>query len=218
MSRFAALFGVAGKFFTASRIYAWLSVAFVGLASAVLSWTAGYTKGYEHAEALGSAAYSTLDALHAKAVATAERDARMRLEKAQARIVELTDQLQTKTTELKDTKHALKHASNRVTTVYVPALDAAPIALPEPVFTWGFVRLWNDAVGAGAAGVSQTRCATRTATTADTTEAAHTGLCDDLSPSGLTQNDLLHWIADYGERCQGIEARLRTHMLITPEF
>lgn len=127
------------------------------------------------------------------------RDEQRKTIQAGAELVQLRQRLASTQTEL---ARRVAH----VTTTYRPAPDAPAIALPEPVFTWGFVRVWNAATGACA--VPEANAASRDDATASACQPPGADAAGDLEPSGLSEADILHGVNDYASRCRGIEAQL----------
>lgn len=181
----------------------------LGLAYAGGRWQ-GYGSGYDQAKAQGDADLANLKAAHADAVAKAEVEARQRLLLAQHDATRLGDALSEARAELQATQTQLKRRIAHVTTSYRPAPGAAAQALPQPVFTWGFVRLWNDAIGAGGPRLPEAGTACGADPKAGAAQGADAGLCrDELTPSGLTAADVLAHVTDYGARCLGLEQQLK---------
>lgn len=127
------------------------------------------------------------------------RDQQRQAIQAGAELVQLRQQLAS-------TQTALARKVAHVTTTYRPAPDAPAVALPEPVFTWGFVRVWNAATGACA--VPAADAAGRADAEARACQAPGADPAGDLAPSGLSEADILHGVNDYASRCRGIEAQL----------
>lgn len=150
-----------------------------------------------HTQQLLDAESARLDGEIAAAIRL--RDEQRKAIQAGAELLQARQQLAAAHTQL---ARSIPH----VTTVYRPAPDAPPIAIPEPVFTWGFVRVWNAATGACA--VPEADAAGRDDATASACQAPGADPAGDLAPSGLSQADILHGVNDYAARCRGIEAQL----------
>lgn len=127
------------------------------------------------------------------------RDEQRKAIQAGAELVQIRQQLASTQTEL--TRKVV-----HVTTTYRPAPDAPAVAIPEPVFTWGFVRVWNAATGACA--VPEADTASRNDATASACQPPGADAAGDLAPSGLSEADILHGVNGYVSRCRGIEAQL----------
>lgn len=185
-----------------TRLNALLAALVLAGVTGLVAGGAGYALGHRVAKADGDAALSTLQKDYAEAAAKAADDARLRLVaevKLNNRLAqELADE---KAAHAQEKQSLLRRIAN-VTTVYVPAPGLAPRPLPRAVFTAGFVREYNAAIGLPAAGTGAA-----TAGAGGTPEAAQ---APDawLRDSGLSQSDILAHIADYGERCRNVEAQV----------
>ena len=154
-----------------------------------------------------------LKAAHTEQLLNAESDrlateiaAGQRLRDEQRKVIQAGAELVQVRQQLASTQTELARRVAHVTTTYRPAPDAPAVALPEPVFTWGFVRVWNAATDACA--MPEAHAAGRDDTTASACETPGTDQAGDLAPSGLSEADILHGINDYATRCRGIEAQL----------
>jgi hypothetical protein len=91
-----------------------------------------------------------------------------------------------------------------VTTVYRPAPAAQPLPIPACVFTRGWLRRYNAAIGAElpaaaeAAGVPAQAPGPAAAAAGD----------DDLAPAAIDQASVLNHHIDYGARARDLEAQL----------
>ncbi len=185
-----------------TRLNALLAALVLAGVTGLVAGGAGYALGHRVAKADGDAALSTLQKDYAEAAAKAADDARLRLVaevKLNNRLAqELADE---KAAHAQEKQSLLRRIAN-VTTVYVPAPGLAPRPLPRAVFTAGFVREYNAAIGLPAAGTGAA-----TAGAGGTPEAAQ---APDawLRDSGLSQADILAHVADYGERCRNVEAQV----------
>ena len=185
-----------------TRLNALLAALVLAGVTGLVAGGAGYALGHRVAKADGDAALATLRKDNADAAAKAADDARLRLVaevKLNNRLAqELADE---KAAHAQEKQSLLRRIAN-VTTVYVPAPGLAPRPLPRAVFTAGFVREYNAAIGLPAAGTGAA-----TAGAGGTPEAAQ---APDawLRDSGLSQSDILAHIADYGERCRNVEAQV----------
>lgn len=154
----------------------------------------GYGFGARYAEAQGNARLERLKAEHAEQARQMSIDSRVQLlqqvERAnQAEALLLSQQ------DGHDQDHQqLQERIPHVTTVYRPAPAAAPVVIPRCVFTAGWVRDFNLALGAGlsAAGVG-----TATAGPAQAAWPAP-GTDAELLESGVTPADILAHAQDYG--------------------
>lgn len=127
------------------------------------------------------------------------RQVKMERDAAELRANAISVELARARNALAEARVQLSRNVPRVTTIYRPAPDAAPVPLPACVFTTGFVRDWNTALG-----IVETSPATGDAT--DDTRAASEA--DGLSPSDITQADILANHIDNAIRCRAIENQL----------
>ncbi len=185
-----------------TRLNALLAAVALAAAAALVAGITGYSIGHGSAKAEGDAALAKLQRDHAVAVAKVADEARLRLiaevEHNNRLAQELADE---KATHAQEKQSLLRRIAN-VTTVYVPAPGLAPRPLPRAVFTAGFVREYNAAIGLPAADTG--------AATAGVGGTAEAGQSPDtwLRDSGLSQADILAHIADYGERCRNLDAQV----------
>lgn len=185
-----------------TRLNALLAVLALAAFTALVAGAAGHALGYDSAKAKGDAALARLQRDHATAVASAAETARKRLADEVDRANHLASQLAAeKTTHAQEKQTLLRRIAN-VTTVYVPAPGLAAVPLPRAVFTVGFVREYNAALGLPAAVTGASSAGAGAAS--DAGSALDAGLRD----SGLSQADILAHIADYGERCRNLESQV----------
>lgn len=185
-----------------TRLNALLAAVALAAAAALVAGITGYSIGHGSAKAEGDAALAKLQRDHAVAVAKVADEARLRLVAEVARNNRLAQALaDEKATHAQEKQSLLRRIAN-VTTVYVPAPGLAPRPLPRAVFTAGFVREYNAAIGLPAADTGT--AAAGVVGTAEAGQAPDTWLLD----SGLSQADILAHIADYGERCRNIESQV----------
>ncbi len=185
--------------------------ALAGLAGA----SVGHTWGYRTAKAEGDAALAKLQATRAEARAAVAEETAQGLAREVNRNNQLAQQLTDERRKHATEKQSLLKRIANVTTVYVPVPGAAPEPLPRSVFTVGFVREYNAALGIGRGSDLSAAAGGDAAAGADTSpgagQAAGAGLRGqfaDLQDSGLVQADILAHIADYGERCRNFESQL----------
>lgn len=170
---------------------------------------AGYSHGYGVAKTQGDLALQTLKARQQKAEADAARQAddayTTQVNKGDAAEQQLIENQRLLTRQAT----AAKEQIDVVTRTYRKSPDVAPVAVPECVFTRGFIRLWNAAAGANdGSGALQASGATATSdATADSTAALD---------SGVSQADLLDWFLDYANRGRSIETQLNQVLDLQP--
>lgn len=152
----------------------------------------GYGFGYRHAAALGAAELETLKRQHGEQALAAASESRVRLQQQ----VERANQAEALMLAERD-RHAeqiqqLQERIPHVTTTYRPTAAAAPVAIPYCVFTVGWLRDYNTALGVPGA------------TTGPVTSHAGqgpwaaAGADAELLESGVTPADILAHAHDYG--------------------
>ena len=174
---------------------------------ALLGW-AIYHRGYQQAEREGQLALAVLQRQHAETerqradeLVRATANARA----AERRAVQLAHEAEARQLA-EQRQHAaesatLKQRITHVTTLYKRALDAAPEPLPVCLFTRGWLRDYNAALGLpGAelsAGATSPAAAPDAARTADA----------ELLASGITAADILAHASDYGRYCRDLASQ-----------
>ena len=185
-----------------TRLNALLAALVLAAVAALVAGGTGFSLGHQSAKAIGDAALAKERRDHAEARAVAADEARLHLLdeiKLNNRLAQaLADE---KATHAKEKQSLLRRIDN-VTTVYIPSPGLTPRPLPRAVFTAGFVREYNAAIGLPAAGTGAASTGTVGATEAGQTPDAW------LRDAGLSQSDILAHIADYGERCRNLEAQV----------
>jgi len=173
----------------------------------------GAVGGYRYAAAQGAIALATAEAARAQEhEAAAEQRARQalvasgRLTQQVLRAHALETQLSNAKAQHAKEKKALLQRIADVTTVYVPSPGAAPEPLPHSVFTSGFVREYNAAIGIGSdlPGADQGTAAAAAGPAPSSSSSTEAWLRE----SGLSQADILAHIGDYGEYCRNLSAQV----------
>jgi hypothetical protein len=178
----------------------WLAFAF--LAWTLLVGIAGWQTGREQEQDRAAAAAAKLKADQAEQLAQAVASARRQFEAEAERGNRLEAALLASQRQFAEEKRQLQRRIADVTTLYRPAAGEGLRPLPRCIFTAGFLRQYNAALGLpGADPAAGTGGAEGTAPASG---AADAGLLE----SGLHQADILGHIADYGERCRGLEAQV----------
>lgn len=174
---------------------------------AALGW-AIYHRGYQQAEREGQLAMAELK----REQADAEREQAKELLRATAnaraaerRAVQLAHEAEARQLA-EQRQHAaesatLKQRITHVTTLYKRALDAAPEPLPVCLFTRGWLRDYNAALGLPGAELSAG--ATSPAAAPDAARAADA----ELLASGITAADILAHASDYGRYCRDLASQ-----------
>ena len=158
--------------------------------------------GYDYGSSKGKAEVAKIQARSAEAVAQAQEQARQKYEDETRRANTAERKLLEAQRRFAGERKTLLRRINDVSTVYQPTPGAEPVALPRSVFTIGWVQLYNEAIGLP--GI-QTPAAAASAGSAPATGAA---VDTRLRESGVNQRDILAHIAEYGERCRGLEKQV----------
>lgn len=162
------------------------------LLSAAAGGSVGYGLGFRQAEALGErnlGALKTLNAEQSEANAKQSQGQLLaqviRANAADALLIQIRAQHQT---ELQQLQGRIPH----VTTQYRPAPGAAPQPIPRCVFTAGWLRDYNAALGV------PTPTESTTAGHAQAATGTTSGADAELLESGVTPADILAHAQDYG--------------------
>ncbi|MDH4869830.1 lysis protein [Pseudomonas sp. BN515] len=184
----------------------------LGLLACLVSAAAGagiaYGFGYRHAEALGNSALAKLQKEHASQGKTAADESLLRYHQQVIRATESERLLLQTQQQLADARQQLQERIPNVTTVYLPAPAAKPVPLPHCVFTAGWVRDINLALGG--APMSPPAGGANAAGHAATAWPAP-GTAEELLESGVTPADILAFAQDYGRWALGIRAQLAAY-------
>ncbi|CAB5521180.1 lysis protein [Pseudomonas putida] len=175
------------------------------LVSAAASAGIAYGFGFRHAEALGKADLAELKQVHADQRAAAAEENLNRLQQQIDRASQADQVLQKTKQQLAEAQDLLKERIPNVTTVYLPGPAAKPAPIPRCVFTAGWVRDFNLALG-GAPLPSAGGGAD--ATLHDAAAWPAPGAAQELLESGVTPADILAFAQDYGRWALGIRAQL----------
>jgi multidrug efflux pump subunit AcrA (membrane-fusion protein) len=174
------------------------AVIVLGLLLAVATWR-GYRAGYEAADTTRRAEVAELQNAHAQALADAEAQARHRLEAALVRAHQLEGRYMAARKTIR--RQAQKLTNQRITHASNTA-DGACRFGPE------WVRLYNEAIGAGAGnrGDAVSAAAPGPAGNATAAPGPETGVFQ--GGEAVTPADILAHIRDYGRRNKEMEAQL----------
>lgn len=154
----------------------------------------GYGFGARHAEALGNARLDRLKVEHAEQARQVAIDSRAQLLQQVERANQAEALLLSQQAGHDQDHQQLQERIPHVTTVYRPAPAAAPVVIPRCVFTAGWVRDFNLALGAGLPAAGTGTAAPGTAQAAWPTPGADA----ELLESGVTPADILDHAQDYG--------------------
>lgn len=166
----------------------------VCLLCACAAGSIGYGFGARHAEAQGSASLERLKAEHAEQARQAAIDSRVQLLQQVERANQAEALLLSQQAGHDQDHQQLQERIAHVTTVYRPAPAAAPVVIPRCVFTAGWVRDFNLALGAGLPAAGTGTAAPGTAQAAWPAPGADA----ELLESGVTPADILAHAQDYG--------------------
>jgi hypothetical protein len=168
-----------------------------------------YDKGFARAQSDGDLSLEKLRLEHTQAkldqarrAADSAKEAAKKLLDEQARNDKLAADLAEQQRTHRKTTDRLTGEIARVNDLYRDALDAPPKPLPACVFTAGWVRVYDEATGAIAAGMPSTTDTGRAAT--QSTE----GRAAEQLDSGISQRDVLEHHTRYAEQCRNIAAQL----------
>ncbi|MEW5750343.1 lysis protein [Pseudomonas lactis] len=170
-------------------------LAAVGFACALSAAAAGsiaYGFGFRYAESLGATALADLKSQHSEQARVAESANRLQLLQQVARASESESLLFNLMDQYAKQKQLLQERIPNVTTQYRPAPGAVAQPIPRCVFTAGWLRDFNTALGVPAPGSSTT------STQPAQAPWAASGTDAELLESGVTPADILAYAQDYG--------------------
>ena len=170
--------------------------------SAAATGSIAYGFGFRYAEALGNSNLQTLKTTHAEQAGAAEKENRLQLLQQVARANESESLLFAAYESFKEEKRQLQERIPHVTTQYISAPGAVAKPIPRCVFTAGWLRDFNAALG-----VPAPRPGTPT-TGAEKAAWPATGTDAELLESGVTPADILAHAQDYGLWSRSILAQL----------
>ncbi|EUB82795.1 hypothetical protein [Pseudomonas sp. GM30] len=170
-----------------------LAIAFACLLSALAGGAATAGFAFSYAKALGDTDLANLKTEQAEQAAKAANESRLLLLQQVARVNEAEALMYATIDQLAEEKRQLQERIPHVTTQYIPAPGAAAKPVPHCVFTAGWLRDYNTALGVPAprsgAADSASEKAARPAPGTDA----------ELLESGVTPADILAHAQDYGE-------------------
>lgn len=180
-------------------------IAFAWMISVLLAQAGGDSDGYTRGKAQGDAAIATLKSEYDNQRAQAAEEALLLYRQQATRANDAEARLLTVQDDLDIAKKQLQERIPNVTTIYRPARNAAPVAIPRAVFTCGWLRDYNAALGA--ADLPPPAACTAAAGSAETAWPAP-GTDAELLESGVTQADILAHATDYGRWARNNAAQL----------
>lgn len=170
----------------------------VGLLGCLICAAAGASVGYgfaaRYTEARLNARIEQLKAAHAEQARVATDRNQLRLLRDVERANRSVETLLMRQQEQRQLIKQLQERIPHVTTVYRPAPAAAPVAIPHCVFTAGWLRDFNRALGTGLPTTERDV----TASGAAQAPWPATGSDAELLESGVTPADILAYAQDYG--------------------
>lgn len=178
------------------------AVALACVLSASAGGSIAYGFGFRYANALGATALSDLKSKRAEQALAAESANRLQLLQQVARANESESLLFNLMDQYAKEKQLLQERIPHVTTQYRTAPGAVTQPIPRCVFTAGWLRDFNTALGVPAPGPG--------ATAAQPAQApwATPGTDAELLESGVTPADILAYAQDYGLWVRGNLAQL----------
>jgi hypothetical protein len=168
------------------------TIVFACIVSASAAGSIAYGFGFRYAQALGKSELETLKTTHAELALAAESANRVQLLQQIARATEAESLLFASFDHFAEQKRQLQERIAHVTTQYFSAPGAVVKPIPRCVFTAGWLRDYNTALG-----VPTPRPGTAT-TTAEKAAWPATGTDAELLESGVTAADILAHAQDYG--------------------
>lgn len=162
-----------------------------------------WNEGYEQAEAQGKTALSELRLEYAEQTRIATADNFLRYQQQVARASEaealLFQNMEQRSTEKQQLEERIQH----VTSQFRPAPGAKPQPVPHCVFTVGWLRDYNTALGVPGASTGSVANRTGQATW------AAPGTDAELLASGVTPADILSHATDYGNWARRLADQVR---------
>lgn len=180
-------------------------LAAIGFACALSAAAAGsiaYGLGFRYATSIGAAELATLKSKHAEQALGAESANRQQLMQQVGRANESEFRLFEAMTQHAQEQRQLQERIAHVTTQYRTEPDAVAQPIPRCVFTVGWLRDYNTALGVPSP--RSGAVTTDSAQTPGTTPGADT----ELLESGVTPADILAHAQDYGVWARNLMAQL----------
>ena len=160
----------------------------------------GYDRGVREATANAEAQQQSTERAYADQRAQAAKEHLQAYQQQVARTTAAEEDLAAANKRIEALNEQISNRIPQVTTVYRPAPEAEPVAIPHCVFTRGWLRDYNAALGATASlpatGASPSNPAAQAAP-----EPAP-GADAELLESGVTPSDILAHARDYGAWAQ----------------
>lgn len=174
---------------------AWpIGLALIFWACMLAAEMGGDRSGYVRAKAEGDKALSDQLAEQAGLREAAAQEALVLYRQQVARVSEAESLMLSAQDNLAAAQKKLQERIPNVTTVYVPTRGAAPVSIPRAVFTCGWLRDYNAALGASVP--VPAACTAYAGSKEKAWPAA--GSDAELLASGVTPADILAHVQDYG--------------------
>ncbi|WP_339844332.1 lysis protein [uncultured Halopseudomonas sp.] len=178
----------------------------IALGASYLIDSYGYDRGHAEATAAEQAKLHALKEEHSDLRDQAAQDYQLAFKQQVTRANAAEERLMATLVELETLEEEISERIPDVTTVYRTAPQAAPVAIPHCVFTRGWLRDYNAALGATAR-VPASRTGTASAAAEEAAEPAP-GSDAELLESGVSPADILAHARDYGAWARGNLAQL----------
>lgn len=180
------------------------------LVCGVAGGSIGYGFGFRHADALGSAKLEKLARQHAEQAGAAAEQALLRYRQQVTRANQAEALMLADRTRHAEQVQQLQERIAHVTTTYRPTAAAAPEPIPHCVFTVGWLRDYNTALGVPGAATGPV------ASHAGPAPWAAAGADAELLESGVNPADILAHANDYGRWARNAASQV-TALLNTKE-
>ncbi|TBV10243.1 lysis protein [Stutzerimonas kirkiae] len=179
-------------------------VAFAWMITVLLAHSVGEKDGKARQQAVGDKALAELREEYAELRAQAAEESLVRYQQQVSRANQAEALWLQTQQQLAEANQQLKERIPNVTTVYRPAPAAEPVAIPRCVFTAGWLRDYNLALGASLPASGAGTAAPGTAAAAWPAP----GTDSELLESGVTPADILAHAQDYGRWARALAAQV----------
>lgn len=191
--------------FESLRRFIPILMAFAWMVTVLIAFAAGDEGATARERAAGNEALAKLKQEHADQRAELAQANLAKFQQQVERVNQVAQQLQQTQQQLASTHQELQERIPNVTTVYLPEPAGKPAPIPRCVFTAGWVRDFNLALG-GAPLPAPTAGANATGHDAAAWPAP--GTAQELLESGVTPADILAFAQDYGRWALDLRAKL----------
>lgn len=170
----------------------------------------GYGFGYRHAEALGASRLANLSSQYDRQSRLAAEQSTLRLQQQITRANQAEALMLNERERFAGVVSGLEERIVNVTTLFKPTPTTTPVAIPHCVFTVGWLRDYNTALGVPGAATGPV------ASHAGQAPWAATGTDAELLESRVTAADILAHAQDYGRWANNAVSQV-TALLTTKE-